>query len=236
MAQKPKPLETIFAEIPKHYDVINHIMTLGLDVRWRNALARKCLENNPPKVLDLCCGTGDLAFTIARFAKPETEIYGLDFSKNMLEVAAIKAKKAHQERINFTYGDASAMPFENETFDSVGISFGFRNLTFSNPLAHKFLSEILRVIKKGGRFVIAETSQPSSSFVRFFYHLYLKVFVLPVGIIISGNKPAYKYLIESSRRYYNREQITDLLLKAGFSKVVFKPMMLGATSLVVALK
>jgi demethylmenaquinone methyltransferase / 2-methoxy-6-polyprenyl-1,4-benzoquinol methylase len=233
---KQKPLEAIFAEIPRHYDVINHIMTLGLDVRWRNALARKCLESNPSKVLDLCCGTGDLALTVARFAKIHVEIFGLDFSKNMLEIAVTKATKAHQERIHFTFGDASDMPFGNETFDSVGISFGFRNLTFANPLASKFLSEILRVLGKAGRFVIAETSQPSSGFIRFFYHLYLKAFVLPVGILISGNKSAYKYLIESSRRYYDRGQLTDLLLKAGFSKVVYKPMMLGATSLVVAQK
>ena len=172
MKQKQqKPLHAIFSDIPPHYDLINHIATLGLDSRWRNALARKCLENCPSKMLDLCCGTGDLALTVAKFSNGSVEIIGLDFSKGMLQFATYKAEESKITSIKFVYGDAGSMPFEDETFDSVGISFGFRNLTYANPASKKHLSEIFRIVKNGGRFVVAETSQPNSKFVRFFFHL-----------------------------------------------------------------
>jgi demethylmenaquinone methyltransferase/2-methoxy-6-polyprenyl-1,4-benzoquinol methylase len=231
-----KPLHDIFSDIPRHYDIINHIVTLGLDIRWRNALARKCLKNDPKKVLDLCCGTGDLVLTVAKFAMKDIALFGLDFSANMLDIARQKAAKRYIESINFTLGDAGDMPFEDETFDSIGISFGFRNLTYSNPASSKHLSEILRVLKKGGHFVIAETSQPQSRFVRFFFHLYMKAFVKPVGMMISGNKPAYRYFSKSTCEYFDRNQLKELLLGAGFESVDYKPMLLGASSLVVAVK
>ncbi|NTU61589.1 MAG: class I SAM-dependent methyltransferase, partial [Caldiserica bacterium] len=118
MKQKQqKPLHAIFTDIPPHYDLINHIATLGLDTRWRNALARKCLENNPAKMLDLCCGTGDLALTVAKFSKGSVEITGLDFSKEMLGFAAGKAQQRNITSINFVYGDASEMPFDDGTFE-----------------------------------------------------------------------------------------------------------------------
>lgn len=231
-----KPLHAIFTDIPPHYDLINHIATLGLDTKWRNALARKCLENKPSKMLDLCCGTGDLALTVARFSNGQVEITGLDFSKEMLQFATHKAEERKITSIRFVYGDASAMPFEDGMFDSVGISFGFRNLTYANPAAKKHLSEILRVLKKGGRFVIAETSQPNSKFIRFFFHLYMKLFVAPIGILISKNKPAYRYFAKSTCEYYDKHQIKQLLLDAGFQSVEYKQMMLGASSIVLAVK
>lgn len=233
---KHKPLHAIFSDIPKHYDLINRIVTLGLDVHWRTALARKCLENDPGIFLDLCCGTGDLAFSASKNAKKSSSIVGLDFSLEMLKIARQKAKERNLQGISFIHGDASEMPFADETFDSIGISFGFRNLTYSNPSSKKHLSEIVRVLKKGGRFVIAETSQPRSKFVGFFFHLYMKLFVYPVGLVISGNKSAYKYFAQSTCNFYNRNQIVQLLKDAGFSIVEYKPMLFGATSLVMAIK
>lgn len=234
--EKTKPLHKIFSDIPKHYDMINRIVTLGMDVRWRKVLAKACLEGNPSIVLDLCCGTGDLAISMACFSKMNTRIIGLDFSKEMLKIALDKANNKGLKSIDFVHGDASEMPFDNETFDSIGISFGFRNLTYANISSEKHLSEIIRVLAKGGRFAIAETSQPQSKFVRFFFHLYMRLFVLPVGVLISGNRPAYKYFAKSACEYYDRSQITELLLKAGFSTVKYRPMMFGATSLIVAVK
>lgn len=233
---KEKPLHAIFSDIPPHYDLINHLSTLSLDTRWRLALARKCLEKNPLRFLDLCCGTGDLVLTVSKISDGKTDLSGLDFSEHMLEFARDKANKMSKLPINFVYGDASAMPFGDETFDVVGISFAFRNLTYANPASSKHLSEILRVLKTGGRFVIAETSQPKSMFVRFFFHLYMRWLVAPAGGLISGNWKAYRYLAESTCRYFDRNQITDLLLKAGFSEVTYKPMLLGASSIVCATK
>lgn len=233
---KEKPLHAIFSDIPPHYDLINRLATLGLDSRWRLALARKCVETEPSRFLDLCCGTGDLVLTISKISDGKTELSGLDFSEHMLEFAKDKAKKKSRYPINFVFGDASAMPFADESFDVVGISFAFRNLTFSNPSSAKHLSEILRVLKKGGKFVIAETSQPKSMFIRFFFHIYMRLLVAPAGGLISGNWKAYKYLAESTCRYYDRDQIRDLLLKAGFSKVEYTPMLIGASSIVCATK
>jgi len=135
-----KPLHKIFTDIPRHYDLINGLITWGLDKRWRRAAALKCLSKKPQRMLDLCCGTGDLALTVARLADYPIEIRGLDFSQPMLEIAARKASALKGKAIVFDQGDASKMPYEDGSFDCVSNSFGFRNLTYNNPQSKEHLS------------------------------------------------------------------------------------------------
>ncbi len=232
-----KPLHGMFTAIPHRYDVVNHVITWGLDKRWRWKAARECLASQPRKVLDLCCGTGDLAISIARLAKNGVELTGVDYSRPMLAIATKKAELlARGKRISFTYGDAANLPFPDGYFDCIGISFAFRNLTYKNPLARRHIAEILRLLSAGGKYVIVETSQPKSKLIRKLFHLYLRWFVSRLGYLLSGNRGAYHYLAESAARFYTSEELKEMLVTAGFSQVSFRPLFFGVVGIYVAVK
>ena len=145
-------LYAMFTDVPPRYDLVNTLITWNMDKRWRKLAARDCLTPDANRVLDLCCGTGDLAIDIARMAGKNVEISGLDFSQPMLEIAEQKASQmAGKKRIKFYQGNAAHLPFADNCFDSLGISFAFRNLTYKNPNAQKHISEIVRVLRPGGR-------------------------------------------------------------------------------------
>ncbi len=233
--QPPRPLHIMFTAVPPSYDLVNRVITLGMDKRWRRLAARTCLENNPQTILDLGCGTGDLTISIARIAEKDTEIVGLDFSEPMLEKAQNKAVKAGVGNlVRFIHGDAAHLPFPDAHFDCVGISFAFRNLTYKNPLAQAHLTEVKRVLKPGGRYIIVESSQPQDRLIRALFHLYLRIFVAPVGIILSGNPGAYRYLTESARRFYFPSEVRDMLLAAGFRDIRYRALFFGAAGIHVA--
>jgi len=199
---RSKPLYGMFNAIPKRYDLVNRLITWGLDRKWRDRAARECLASAPKRVLDVGCGTGDLAINIVRRAKTYVTVTGFDYSPAMLEIANAKAESAvGRGKITFTRGEAASLPFPEEHFDCVGISFAFRNLTYKNPLAEFHVAEIFRVLSPGGRFVVVESSQPESNLIRWFYHLYLRTYVFWIGSWLSGNTGAYKYLSESAARF-----------------------------------
>ncbi|MFH1619093.1 MAG: bifunctional demethylmenaquinone methyltransferase/2-methoxy-6-polyprenyl-1,4-benzoquinol methylase UbiE [bacterium] len=232
-----RPLHAFFASIPPHYDLVNRIFTWGLDERWRRKTARICLERKPQKVMDLCCGTGDLAIWMARLAEPATQVFGLDYSRPMLELAKQKAQRYFLKAgISFIHGDAADLPFPGGFFDCIGIAFAFRNLTYKNPLTRRYFAEIARVLKPGGEFVIVESSQPPNRFIRMISHAYVRWVVFWAGCWISGNRPAYKYLSESARRFYTAEELDNLLVAAGFKKVMVKRLFFGAAAIHRAVK
>jgi demethylmenaquinone methyltransferase / 2-methoxy-6-polyprenyl-1,4-benzoquinol methylase len=234
---QPRPLHGIFTAVPPRYDLINSVITLKQDRRWRRLAAITCLEGNTVRILDLGCGTGDLTINIALRAPKDTEISGLDYSLPMLEKARRKAAAAGvDKKINFINGEATKIPFPDEYFDCVGISFAFRNLTYLNPLCELHLGEVNRVLKRGGRYVIVESSQPRNPFVRAMFHLYARGFIRPVGVVLSGERGAYKYLAESMSHYYNPDEVREILLKAGFSRVTYRPLLLGAAGIHIAAK
>jgi demethylmenaquinone methyltransferase/2-methoxy-6-polyprenyl-1,4-benzoquinol methylase len=231
----PRPLHGMFNAVPPRYDLINHIITLGMDRRWRRLAAQACLENSPQHVLDLCCGTGDLSLNIARLSAKKVKIISLDYSPPMLEIARRKINAAgFSNKVTFIEGDAAHLPFPDAHFDCVGISFAFRNLTYKNPLGPPHLAEVRRVLKPGGRYVIVESSQPENGFIRACDHLYLRVFVGPVGQLISGNKGAYNYLAGSALRYFMPAEVKQMLLSAGFSSIHYRPLFFGASGLHIA--
>lgn len=234
---RSKPLHRMFTAVPPRYDLINTLITWGFDRGWRRKAARKCLASQPGEVLDLCCGTGDLAINLARSGQNGLSVVGIDYSRPMLELANKKATSSTGRRqVSFLYGDAAALPFSAGSFDCVGISFAFRNLTYKNPLTQRCMAEVLRVLKNGGRFVVVETSQPRVKLIRKLYHLYLRWFVSPLGSLLSGNKGAYRYLAESAAHFYRAEEVTELLLRTGFSEVSYRPLFLGVAGIHVATK
>ena len=232
-----RPLHGMFTAVPPRYDIINSIITLGLDKRWRRLAALACLKDKPKRILDLGCGTGDLSINIARLADKGVAITGLDYSKPMLEKARQKAQIAGvTQQVSFIHGEATRIPFHDAHFDCVGISFAFRNLTYKNPIGPPHLVEVIRVLKPGGRYVIVESSQPENRVIRAFFHFYLRAYVATAGQVLSGNKGAYGYLAESARRYYAPGEVKAMLLNAGFRDVLYIPLFFGAAGLHVALK
>ena len=223
--------------VPSHYDLINRLFTWGLDERWRQRAAMECLKGQPKRLLDLCCGTGDLALRLANMGVDNASIVGIDFSLPMLRLAREKAKSSMKSgQVTFVYGDVATLPFLDEYFDCIGISFAFRNLTYKNRLALRYLSEVLRVLKTGGRFVIVESSQPSSLPIRRLFHLYMRWFVPPLGHLLSGNRGAYRYLAESASRFYTVDELRNLMLEAGFCRFSSQSLTFGAVAIHVATK
>ncbi|MBN2349331.1 MAG: bifunctional demethylmenaquinone methyltransferase/2-methoxy-6-polyprenyl-1,4-benzoquinol methylase UbiE [Bacteroidales bacterium] len=230
------PLQKYYSKIYKNYDLVNRIFTFRMDEAWRKTAVKKCLENNPDNVLDLCCGTGDLAIRLFDESKYPINITGYDFSEPMLDVAKKKCAKKGISSIKFIYGEVAKMSFHNEQFDAIGITFGFRNLTYENSLKDRHLAEIFRVLNTGGRFVIVESNVPRNTMIRKFYNLYLNFVVKPVGGLISRDFEAYKYLTRSSNNFFNPEEIIQMLKKTGFTKVEYKSLFFGAAGLFTAQK
>ena len=155
----------------------------------------------------------------------------------MLEKAAEKAKHLPLKANLILFMVMSMIYlFTMNTLTSIGISFAFRNLTYKNPNTPRYLSEILRVLKTGGQFVIVESSQPSNKLIRALDHFYLRTFVRWMGTYLSKNKTAYNYLTESASKFFTAEEISDFLVKAGFSKATVKRLIFGATAIHVAEK
>jgi len=227
----------MFQAVAARYDLLNRLFTWGLDRRWRARAAKECLAaGDPKKFLDLCTGTGDLALAVARLGPGKLEIVGLDFSAPMLAIARIKANRRAPGRITFIHGDAAEIPFRDGYFDSVGAAFAFRNLTYKNRDAHRFLDEINRVLKPGGRLVSVESSQPLRRWLKRLFRFYVHAIVYPLGKAISGNQAAYQYLIDSVINYYAPEEIVELLQQHGFSSVTFRRLLGGAAALHLATK
>lgn len=236
--QKDFPLHSFYGDIHATYDRVNRIFTFGRDRSWRRTAARELLKSEPRRVLDLCTGTGDfvleLALQSSRQGK-ETELSGFDFSNEMLQEARQKLEEVRLEKqvseIRFLEGDAADMPFEDGSFDSMGITFGIRNLVYENSRASKHLGEMLRVLRPGGQLVVLESCRPGSPIWRVFNNFYLR-FILPyLGGFISGNLKAYQYLASSSKNYYTIEEMGKILDEAGFTLIRSRSLFLGSVML-----
>lgn len=231
-----RPLQKMFSEVPQRYDLLNRIITLGMDERWRKFAAKECLSGNPQTALDLCTGTGDLVLRMARYTNGRTNLLALDYSEPMLEVAREKAGKKGFDRIEFIYGDAAEMSFDRDSLDAIGIGFAFRNLTWKNPDRDRFLAEIFRVLKKGGKFVIIESSQPSNKTIGRLFRLYLRIMVAGFGGFLSGHKGAYRYLAASAKDFYSPGEVRRMLLNTGFARVEHRSFCGGIAGLTTAIK
>lgn len=229
-------LNQFYSNIYRKYDLINRLFTFGNDRKWRYYAAQDCLKNKPAAIIDLCCGTGDLCINLSRRSMHEVQITGFDINREMLEIAKIKTKKRKIKNIEFVQGDVAKMPFKDSSFDAMTIGFGFRNLTFENNKAETHLSEMSRVLKQGATLHILESSIPSNILIRVLYKLYLKLVLIPLGAIISGNRPAYTYLAKSSANFFNTKEVAEILMKYGFKIQQTTTFFFGATNLTTAIK
>ncbi len=230
-ASKKAQVTQMFDTISKEYDGLNRVISFGIDVKWRNKVVKLVAKKQPQNILDIATGTGDLAISLTR--TNAKEIIGLDISDGMLEVGRQKIKSKNMDGIiSMVTGDSEDLPFEDNTFDAITVAFGIRNF----EQLEKGLTEILRVLKPNGIFVILETSVPTNPIYKFGYNIYSK-FILPViGKIFSKDKVAYKYLSESASVFPYGEALNNILLKIGFINVEDKPQTMGVATIYTASK
>lgn len=221
-------VKRIFLEVPRTYELVNHVLTLGLDIVWRRRAAKIAASANTGKWADICTGTGEMAVCLSRLAPEAAQIYGVDFSEPMLAEAR---KKPEADRIEFIAADIKALPFPDDNFDLITMSFATRNINLSRDVLVESFSEFCRVLKPGGRFVNLETSQPSSRLIRKCFHTYVKLFVKAIGSRISGSNAAYAYLATTIPRFYPADELANILREAGFAKVTFQRYLFGAAAI-----
>ncbi len=200
----------MFDSIAGRYDLLNRVLSMGVDRGWRTQATREVLANNPQDVLDVATGTGDFALTIKKLS-PATRVVGSDFAVKMLEIARGKAAQQNLE-IPFEQGDALNLPYDDGSFDAVSCSFGFRN--FADFRCG--LQEFHRVLRPGGRCVILEFPPPPENLLGQGYNVYFR-HVLPfIGGLISGRPEAYRYLPESVIAFPKPEILRGLMQEVGF--------------------
>jgi len=210
----------MFGRIAPRYDLLNHLLSLDVDKLWRRRVARRfreTLQKPAARVLDLCCGTGDLALAFRREAPQGAEIVGSDFVPEMLVRARAKAAAAGAS-ITFVEADALSLPFADASFDLVSCSFGFRNLANYE----RGLAEILRVLKPGGIAAILEFAEPRGKLFGSIYRFYFRRVLPLLGGLISGSTSAYTYLPSSVSKFPSTEALQAQFEQAGLADARFE--------------
>ena len=228
-----KFIQQMFTEVSRTYKLLNHLLTFGQDIVWRRRAARTAAANGGTLLLDACSGTGDMTTCLSQLAKNGTSIVAVDFSLSMMRKAM---KNSDVKRIAFTLADVGRLPFQENCFDGIIISFATRNINLTKDNLLTCLQEFYRVLKPDGQFVNLDTSQPKFAPVRWLFHLYIKLAVRPIGRMISGSDTAYTYLSHSMRRFYSPEKLAEIILQAGFCEVCFKRVFFGAAAIHTAIK
>jgi demethylmenaquinone methyltransferase/2-methoxy-6-polyprenyl-1,4-benzoquinol methylase len=228
---KKNQVTQMFNGISKSYDLLNRIITLGIDVLWRRRVVTILRKQSPKTILDIATGTGDLVIALSKL---ETEkIIGLDISPGMLDIGKKKIKNYGLDyRIEMHLGDSEALKYNDNTFDAVTVAFGVRN--FEN--LDKGLEEILRVLKSKGSLVVLETAVPKNIILKGFYKLYTQNLMPLIGKVFSKDASAYKYLSNSAEVFPCGKAFNNILEKNGFIEIEDRPQTLGVASIYFAKK
>jgi len=225
---EPAAIQGLFSNIAGRYDLLNFLLSFGLDRLWRRRAVRETLQPDDESLLDLGTGSGKL---ISSFCKDHSfpRVLGIDFCEPLLE----KAKKdlARYPEVVFRRGDLLELDLKAETFDIVSTSFVLRSIAEHLP---DFFHSVHGTMKPKGRFVILELTRPTNAFLRFLFRPYLTIYLPLLGKIISGNWSAYRFLAQSVLNFKEREEIFSLLKRAGFSSITVRPLSGGIATLFIA--
>ena len=228
---KKEQVADMFNNISQNYDFLNHFLSLGIDILWRKRAIKLLKPDQPKLILDIATGTGDFAIEALKL-NPD-KVIGVDISEGMLSVGKAKMKKRGlDDRIEMQMGDSEKLLFEDNKFDAVIVSFGVRN--FEN--LEKGLSDMNRVLKKGGKAVIVEFSKPKMFPFKQIYNFYFK-FILPrLGRLISKDRAAYTYLPESVQSFPDGNDFLKILENTGFKNAQCIPLTFGISSIYIGEK
>lgn len=228
---KKEQVTQMFDTISGNYDRLNRVISLGIDVKWRNKVVALVAQKNPETILDIATGTGDLVILMAKTSAKK--IIGLDISAGMLEIGKQKIEeKKLSEKIEMVLGDSENMPYPDNYFDAITVSFGIRN--FEN--LEKGLSEIYRVLKPNGLFIILETSVPTKFPFKQGYNFYTKLLLPIIGRLFSKDNNAYGYLSESAANFPFGEALNNILSKISFKDCKAMPQTFGVATIYTATK
>jgi demethylmenaquinone methyltransferase/2-methoxy-6-polyprenyl-1,4-benzoquinol methylase len=228
---KKEQVAEMFDNIAGNYDFLNHFLSMGIDIYWRKRLVKRLKKQAPKYILDVATGTGDLAIEMLK-ADPK-KIIGIDISNGMLEVGRKKIKaKGLEDIITLQQADSENLPFDDDSFDAVSVSFGARN--FEN--LEKGLSEMCRVMRPGGKLYILEFSKPTIFPFKQTYQFYFKYILPLVGKMVSKDNAAYTYLPESVGAFPYGSKLNNIIEKCGYSNVHNHPLTMGIATIYIAEK
>lgn len=230
-AGKKEQVAHMFDNISPKYDLLNHVLSLGIDIYWRKKAIRLLKPEKPRLILDIATGTGDFAIEAATL-KPE-KIVGMDISEGMLQVGREKIKRLGMEKlIELRQGDSERLPLSDNYFDAVIVSFGVRN--FEN--LEKGLSDMHRVLKPGGTCVILEFSKPKAFPLKQLYYFYFRSILPLIGKVISKDQSAYTYLPESVQAFPDGEDFIRIFRQSGFNSTKCISLSFGISSIYIGKK
>lgn len=233
---QPESIQKMFSAIANEYDRANNILSLQLLKIWnRNLIKHTLAPTQAHSYLDLCCGTGEIAFSHLRKTEFPSDAYLLDFCKDMLAVAQQKANRKPlptKHTLHYLQADAQAIPLENSSIDFATMAYGIRNI--KDP--SKCVRDVLRVLKPGGTFGILELTRPSNPLLRVGHKLYLKTVLPSLGWLITSNQDAYKYLCNSINQFIEPSELETILMDSGFTHVSRIPLTFGLATILIAKK
>ena len=215
LSEKGERIRAMFGSIAPRYDLLNRLLSLGIDRRWRRFAVGKIGVKGPGKVLDVATGTGDVALEIAAQTPASVEIVGIDFTPEMIELGRVKVQQSrHAQRIQLQVAPCEDIPYEDGTFEAATISFGIRNVVDRI----KGLTEMHRALKVGGRIVILEFSTPTMPVFKDLYHFYFLKVLPKIGGAFSRFS-AYQYLPDSVLEFPSRDEFKGMMRQVGFKDV-----------------
>ena len=232
MEHKKEYVQECFTEIADHYDEMNNLMTWGMLKGWQKLVMKKTALKTGDRALDVCCGTGEMAFQARKIVGVKGSVVGLDFTQNMLDVANEKLAKTDYQNITFVRGDAMDLPFGDNTFQAATNGFALRNV-LDIP---KTIQEMARVVTPGGRVVCIDVSRPKFFLFRWFFNIYYFKIVPIMGHLVDKNKkinsqiPAYTWLAESLKSLPSQDKIKEMFIEAGLVDVDYKGVGFGAAT------